>query len=446
MKRHVLFVSLVGISLVFAVVIRLHQAANAQLEQSLAMLENLPKSELDRFRSDAKDFYQHNSKAGRDEQKRLRRLYNQIQNDPENERLTKTMDQYVEWVNSFSDLAIVRDSQTRPLIDRVEIIQKAVQSERNNRDIEMPVTFDRLKASLPPELRSIDLTPLFNAFDVWLTKKYDETKSDLKPTLNEEQLKSLPDFEALFEAFYRDLFHRAGIETSPVIHLGLPEKMAMIQLMQNLSGPQRGGGGGGPRPGSGGPRPGGGSGSFPFEVGGLRGEFLRTIDEAIDRKEANPFLDSLDVSEKQVLERNDRSAPRMEVLQGLLTLAVLERYPKAATAADAWRFFQATSREDQDWIRLLGNYLSMMSPTRREEFLKLEPRYTTRLQGELRGNVMPFFGLLLRSNRERPAPPNLVPTTPMSPRDGLMPTPGPTRPQRPGSGQENGRVPRQTVE
>jgi len=428
MIRRVLFMILLGVSLVLAGVNHFHQAANAKLEQSLAMLESMPKAEFDRFHSDAKEFYQSNSKAARDEQKRLRRLYNQIQNDPENERLAKTLNQYVEWINSINDLAIIRDIQTRPINERVEIIQKAVQEERSINP-ESPVTTVRLKASLPSELQSVALSSLFDAFDTWLTKRYDEIKSAPKPTMNEEQIKKLPEFLSEFETFYRGLYHSTGIEASPTNNLGIPEKMAMIQLIQNLSVPPRVGVGGSSRFG-GGSRPGGGGGPFPFESGGLRGEFLGTIVDAIDSKNPNPFLDSLDRNARQVLERNDRLTPRTDVLQVLLALAVLERYPKTV---DSWRSFQANTREEQDWIKLLGNYLSMMTPTRREEFLKLDSRYTTsRLQFEIRSNVSPFFGLIFaRSNRDRPNQPSMGPPSPMPPRSFFPPDPNSDTPPRP---------------
>jgi len=419
MKCRVLLAVLVGISLVLAVTIHFHQAANAKLEQSLAILESLPKVDLDRFRSDAKEFYQHTTKPARDERKRLRRLYNQIQNDPESERLTKTMNQYVDWVISYDDPSLIRGSQTRPINERVEIIQKAVLEERSNTISESPVTIERLKASLPPELQLVVLSPLFNAFDAWLTKRFDETKSALKPILNEQQIKNLPEFLSEFEEFYRDLFHRAGIETSSATKTGIPEKLAMIPLIQNLGSPPRMGGGGFLRPGGGGPRPGGGGGPFPFEGGGLRGDFLKTIDDAIESKDSNPFLDSLAPSEKQALENLENIgrpvAPRMEALQGLLALAVLERYPMAA---DSWRFFLANSREEQDSIKLLGNYLFMMKPMRREEFLKMDSRYMIlRLQSELQGNVSPFFWLIIvRSNRDRSGTPGMGgPPSPMPP-------------------------------
>ena len=420
MKRRVLLMVLIGISLVLAVMIRFHQAANVKLEQSLAMakFDRLSKVELVRFQSDLEEFYQSYSKVARDEQKRLRRLYNQIQNDPENERLTKTMEQYVDWVNRFSDPPRMREIQTLPINERVVAVHNSVMEMRRGNVSEQPFTLEFLKETirdnLPPELRSMALLPLFNAFDDWLTKKYDDVKSvAMKSTLNEQQINYLPEFEKEFEKFYRDLFLRAGIETSPTNNPGIPEKLAMIQLFQNLNGPPRGGGvgvGGFPRF-VGGPRPGGGGGPFPFEGSGLRGEFLRTIDEALDRKVSNDFLDRLDPDTRRVLGKMDRPPARMEALQGLLALAVLERYPKAD---DLWRsFFQVNSREEQDWIKLLGNYLSMMTPTRREEFLKPDSRYTMpRLQRELMGNARTFFSLL-STNRDRPF--GIGPPLPMPP-------------------------------
>ena len=430
---------MVGISLVLATMIRYQQAINAKLEQSPDMkrLESLSKTELARFQSDAKEFY-HNSQAARNERTRLSHLYRKIQNDPERQRLEDTLEQYVDWVNNFSNPATMRDIQTRSINERVTAVHNSVMEMRRGNGPEQPLTLEFLKGTirdnLPQELQSIDPMPLIDAFDDWLTKKYIAVKFPL----NEDQLKCLPEFES----YYRDLFRRAGIETSPANNLGMPEKLAMIQLIQNFSElPRPGAGAGFLRPG-GGPRPGAGGipfsrfgGDFSPEGDGLRGEFLRVIDVAFDRKERNVFLDSLDQNANQALERldrasspdrMDRSATRMEVFQWLLALAVLERYPMVV---DSWRFFQANSRAEQDWIKLLGNYLSLMTPLRREEFLKLDSRYTTpRLQGELRGNVMSFFGLVLvRSNRERP-PASMG--TPPPPRDDLPPASGPNRPLR----------------
>jgi hypothetical protein len=431
MKRRVLLVVLIGISLVLAVMIRSYRPVNAKQEQSLTDLDRLSKSELDRFYSDAKDFYQYHSKVARNERKRLRSLYQQIQNDPESERLKKTLDQYVDWVSRFSDPATMRVIQTQPINARVDAVRNAVLEERHGNDSDQPVTLENLKTSfrrnLPSDLQSAALSPLLDAFDIWLTEKYDETKSGL----NEEQLVCLPEFET----FYSDLFRRAGIDPSPTNRLGIPEKLAMLHLIQNLSSPPRwGGGGASVRPGSG-VRPGGGafrySGDFPPEIGGLRGEFLRTIDEAMESKEPNSFLGSLTLNARLVLENFNRPA-RMETLQGLLALAVLERYP--SMSVDLRRLFMTNPRTDQDEIKLLGSYLSIMSRTRREEFLKLDSRYTTsRLQGELRSNVIPFFGLF-----RRPAPPNMG-SLPIPPRDNLSQNPdGPNRPQRLGSGQGGG--------
>jgi hypothetical protein len=451
MKRRVLLAVLVGISLVLAVMIRSHRSVNAKQEQSLADLDRLSKAERDRFHSDAKDFYQHHSKAARNERKRLRSLYQQIQNDPENERLKKTLDQYVDWVSRFSDPATMRVIQTQPINARVDAVHNAVLEERQGNDSDQSFTLENLKASirenLPPELQLVALSPLSDAFDIWLTEKYDEAKS----SLNEEQLSGLPEFET----FYRDLFRRAGIETFPINRLGIPEKLALLQLIQNLNNPPRWGGGASFRSG-GGVRSGGGGGGasrfggdFFLEGGGLRGEFLRSIDQAMESKEPNSFLDSLHTDANEALEKLNRLA-RMEALQGLLALAVLERYPTMSVDAlqffqmmtvDSLRFFLTSPRAEQDrikllgsdqnWIKLLGSYLSIMLQTRREEFLKLDSRYTTsRFQGELLGNAVSFFGLF-----RRPVPPNMGPP-PMPPRDNLSPPPGgPNRPPRPGNGQ-----------
>ena len=421
MKRRVLLFVLVAISLILAVVIlRSRRSVDMRWEQSLARLENLPKAERDRFHSNAMDFYQYNSRAARDERKRLRTLYHQIQNSPESDRLTATMKQYVDWVSRSGDPATMRELQSKSMIARVEDIHKIVQDERQSGS-EMPDSLERLKESLRenlvPELQSVALQPLADAFDAWLTQKYAEAKAGL----TEEQQKHLPKFEK----FYRDLFRQAGMETASANSLAIPEKLVMLQLIQNLSLRSGGNGGFPPRMG-GGMRPGGGGfprfgGGPPFGGGGFRNDFLEKINDALTQQEPNP-LDSLDESARQTLTRMDR-LPRLEAMQRLLTLAVLERSP----AIDTGLFFQAVSRMDQQkWSEILGVYLSMMDAAKREDYLKQDSRFTlNRLQDELRFNALAWFSLFRTRPPENRPPENRLP--------GMGPPPPPPRDVLPNS-------------
>ena len=403
MKSRILLAILVGISLVLAVIIYAHQADHAKLEQSLIELENLPKTERDRFHSNTVEFYQHLSSAAHKERKRLRSLFYQIRNDPESENLTKTMEQYVDWVSRFSDPATMREIQSKSVDARVEAVHLAVlEEQRQINTMEPPITMERLKEtireSLPPELQTVDLKSLSDAFDNWLTQKYDDAKvslaEDTKAVLTEEQLKN---HLSVLEAFYRNLFRQAGMETSSSSEtLGIYEKLTMLQLIQNLS-PRQGSGGG-----AGFPRFGGGSrmggfairsgGGPPFWGGGLWDDLLDQL--------VQDLLEKIDGSARQTLDGMNRPV-RTDTLQRMLALALLEQYP----IIDPGRFFQAYFRtEQQEWIKILGVYLSLMSSQRREEFLKQDSRSTlNRLQGELWFNTSVYFGLF------RPRMPDIRP-------------------------------------
>ena len=426
MKSGAILAALVGISLVLAAMIHTQQAVNGRLEQSLADIGNLPKAERDRFYSNAAEFYQHSSKAARKERERLRDLYHRIHNAPESERLTKTLEQYVDWVNRFSDPATMRVIQSKSIDARVEDIHQAIRLERIN-NAEPPITMERLKEnlreSLSPELLTIVLPPISKSFDDWLTQKYGEAKTGL----SEDQLHQLP----ILEKFYRDLFRHAGMEPSSAETPEIPEKLTMLQLIQNLS-PRQGGGGSVPARFPGGPRMGGGGyfyvrpGGAPlfFGGGGLRDDFFEQFESIL--------LDQLDASSQQSLTRLNR-LQRTETLQRILALAVLEQHP----TIDAGRFLQASSRtEQQEWIKILGVYLAMMEPPRREEFLTQDSRSTlNRLQGDLLSHAMAYFGLF----RIRPPdnrPPGMGP--PPSPRGNPPPDIGPDRP-RPENGQDRER-------
>ncbi len=421
MKRRILLAILVCISLVLAVMIHLNGTVGQRRERFLALLETMPKTERERFNSNAMDFHQRGSKTAREERKRLRTLYYQIQNDPECDHLNKTMEQYVDWVNRVSDPAKMREIQSLAIDDRVEAVFKEVEAERQTANAEL-LSSERMRddyrEALPASLRDVSPAPIYEAFDEWLTQKYEEVKA--KAGLNDDQWKQIP----LLEKFYRDMVRRLGIETSGDAGLNLPEKMAMIQLVRNLSGTTQrsgSGGGGGFNRGFGGWRQ--------FWAGGLREEFLGQTEEALRRHESN-FPVKFDETARQTLESMNREE-RIESLQQLLALAVLERYP-TMDQVDPVRFFQTLFRTDKERIEILGAYLSMMSTTKRGEFLKLDSRFAAnRLQGELAFHAI-AFPALLRTNRERPfgmgGPPG-------PPREGAPPPDaGPNGPPGPGQG------------
>ncbi|MCL2622582.1 MAG: hypothetical protein FWD31_02855 [Planctomycetaceae bacterium] len=419
MKSRIFLAVQVGISLALAAILYAQQAVNTKLEKSLAEIENQPKTERDRFHSNAVEFYRHSSMAAHEERKRLRTLFYQIRNDPESDRLEKIMVQYVDWVSRSNDPAWMRENQSKSIDDRVEAVYQAVQIERANIG-DPPITIERLKESirenLAPELRMITLPSLAVAFDDWLTQQYAEAKNGL--SWSEDQLQHLP----ILEKFYRDLFRHAGTEP---FDPGIPEKLAMLQLIQNLS--SRSGSGtapgfprlsGNPRMGGGFVRPGGG----PFGGGGLREDFVEQLE--------TDLLQLFDESVRETFNRMNPSA-RMESLQRMLALAVLEQYP----TIDPGRLMQEASRTDQqEWIEIIGVYLSLMSPPRREEFLKQDSRFMlNRLQGELWFNAMAYFGLFGSRQRE-PRPPDPRPSDgrPSEPRppDGRPPGMGPPPPPR----------------
>ena len=432
MNDRILLAILVGLSLVLAVIVSSRQAVNVKRKQTLTMLENLPKAERDRFHSNAVEFYQNNSRAAREERKRLRDLYYRIQNDPASEHLKKTLQQYVDWV-SRSNPATMRVFQSQSDEARVEAIHQAVLEEQRQFNTTEPlITIERLKdmirENLPTELQSLDFNLLSHVFDRWVSQKYDEAKS----TLPYEKLTQLSEIET----FYRNLFRHAGMEISSTETLEIPEKLTMLQFIQNLSPRQGGVGGGipsrligGARMGGGGyfyVRPGGGPPFGLFGSSGLRDDFFEQFESIL--------LDKIDPSSRQSLARMNRQL-RTETLQRILALAILEQHP----AIDTGRFFQASSRmEQQEWVDILGIYLSLMSLEKREEFLTQDSRSTlNRLQGELLSHSMAYFGLF----RIRPPdnrPPGMGP--PSSPRRDPSSEIVPTRP-RPGDGldRERGR-------
>lgn len=427
MKRRVLLAVLVGVSLILAATIRYHQAVSENLKKTQDVINDLPKAERNRFQSNTIEFYLYNSKA---ERKRLRALYYRISSDPESQRFTHTLEEYVDWINRFSDPAKMRELQSLSVGERADEIRKLVQNERQS-SLSEPVTLERLKEtireSLAPELRTVSPLPIFTAFDIWLTQQYDKVKTSLTPVQSAHVPK--------LEEFYCQLFRRTGMDSYSLETLSIPEKMAMIQLIQNLSFPLRGGGRGNdfnPFPYAGGPqRPSGppfAGGGPPIGATGFRDDFFRTFDESFDQLYLNN-LASLDNSTRQALAPG-RPA-RTVAMQSLLALAILERYPEVLEqypmSIDLWRFLQTTPPLEQEWIEILGAYLSMMTPTNREEFLKLDSTYTTNwLKRELWSNASSFYGLL-RTNRDR------FGTPPGPPRDSFPPDDGANRP-RPGNG------------
>ena len=404
MKSRVLLAVLVGISLVLAVINHARHSVNARLAQSLDMFDRLPKAERDRFLSNAMEFYQNHSKTARDERTRLRHLYHKIKNDPDSERLKETMEQYVDWVSRFSDPATMRMLQNWSIDARVEAIQKAIRDERQI-NAESPISTERLKDTLrdklDPKLWYVSSQTLTDAFDHWLTQKYAEAKSGL----NDEQKKLLNDLP-VFEQFYRNLFGHAGMEPSASDALEIPEKLALLQLLQNLNAsppPQMPGG------------------DFPQRGGIMRQfgarspwyEFLEKINDAMEYKETKEHNETMEYREAAwlvpfddsaglVLLQMDRPA-RLDALQRMLALAVLKSQPAIVPGR-----FSRPGRELP--MEILGVYLSMMTAKKREEYLKQDSRFTlNQLQGELWFNTMAYYSLF------RPRPSGMGPPMEMPP-------------------------------
>lgn len=377
MRNRVLLAVLIGVSLILAVVFRANGASDQKRRQSLAFFESMSKPERERFNSNAIDFYQHHSKTAKEERKRLRTLYNQIQNDPECERLTKIMEQYVDWINRVGNPSKMREIQGQSIEERVETIKTAIQEETQQNTVGENITGermrDRIREGLPSELRDFHFPEIFHEFDAWLTVKYAEEKSKLltEQKLTVEQLNRLPKFEKM----YADMFHSMNNGTSSEEGLGFPEKLAMVQFVRLLDNAPRNisGIGGGRR---------GGASSLV-----LREEFL----DSLENDKPN-LLEQIDDPDKRQLLAGMSRTNRTEVLQRLLALAILDQYPMLSTnvfrSPASERFSQSPLLDDQQTVEFLGDYLSVMTRARRDEILKMDPRFAGfRLHWELLGNA-----------------------------------------------------------
>ena len=398
MKRRILLVVLICFSLVLALMIQVRGSIDKKSQQTLAELDLLPKTERSLFNFNAIDYYKHTSKAAREERKRLRTLHHQLQNDPECEHLTKTMEQYVDWVKRIGDPAAMRTLQGLSLEERVEKIKQVVQGERQSGLAEQ-FTTERLReyirAGLPTELREFDFPAIYQEFDAWLAQKYSEEKAKLSP----QQLQNLPKFENLYE----DLFRSSRDDVTPSEtaeplatpgKLTIPGKLAMLQLVQNLGDEPRFGGGDFGRFGR--------TSTTSF----WRNTFFDQQKVAFDKGEPSLF-DRIESPELRQLLTKMSQPERNAALQRLLALAVLEQHPKFSVGTfsfgDPSRFNQELGLDNKQSIDLLGNYLSIMTEQRRDGFLQMDPRFAnTRLWAELWVNAMTLGDLTQPSFGGRP--------------------------------------------
>ena len=382
MRNCVILAVLIFVSILLGLSLRINGASDQKRKQSLSLLEEMPKSERDRFDSNAFDFYRHNSKSAREERKRLRTLHNQIQNDPECEHLTKTMGHYVEWVNRMDNPAKMREIQGQSIEERVETIKKSVQEEGTGGDL---VSADRLRErireNLSPELREFSFPALLREFDNWLTIKYAEEKAKL----SQDQLAYFPKIEKLYESMFRSVTNEIASSGTPAF----AEKLALIQLIQQLESS--------PRSGLGGP----GGGPWQRSVA-LRDEFLNSLEN-----DPLKLLEQIDAPEKRRLLAEMPRPVRLQSLQRLLALAILDQYPMLPIntmprSPNSGRSgsSQLIAFDDQQAVDILGTYLAAMPLQRRNEILKMDPRFSgMRLRWELLGNVAAINDLVFFYDR-----------------------------------------------
>ena len=385
MRNRAILAILIFASLLLGLSLRINGASDQKRKQSLSLLEKMPKSERDRFDSNAFDFYRHNSKPAREERKRLRTLYNQIQNDPECEHLTKTMGQYVEWVNRMDNPAKMREIQGRSIEERVETIKKSVQEESlegTGGDLDSADRLrERIRENLPLELRDFSFPALLREFDNWLTAKYAEEKAKL----SQDQLTYFPKIENLYESMFRSVTNETTSSGTPAF----AEKLALIQLIQQLENSPRSGLGG----------PGGG----PWQrSAALRDEFLNSLENDLQK-----LFDQIDAPEKQrILAEMPRPA-RQQSLQRLLAFAILDQYPMLpinmiprSPNSGRSSSSQLIAFDDQQAVDILGTYLAVMPLQRRNEILKMDPRFSgMRLRWELLGNAAAINDLVFFYDR-----------------------------------------------
>ena len=401
MKRRVLLAVLLCISFSLGIMIHVRDDVDKKMHEASASLESLPKEERNLFNSNAIDYYKHWSKSAREERKRLRTLHNQLQNDPECELLTKTMEQYVDWIKRIGNPAMMRMIQSRSIDDRVEEIRQAVQDERQDNSMEIfPIEQLReyIREGLPPELREFDFPAIYPEFDGWLTKKYDAEKARLseeQTKLSADRLAHLP----MFEKLYVDMFRPCRADATSGEQMSVPEKLAMLQLLRNLNNfnnPPRFWGGGGGGGGRGGDR---WLTAFSWlTILTLREEFFDEQKAAFAKGEPNLFNQLSDLEVRQKLLQMSPSS-RNDALQRFLTLAYLDHYPKFSFAIFGFGGPNRGGTSGQGFdemlsIDILGTYLSLVSATRCDEFLQMDPHYANiRLRGELRSNALVLIGL-----------------------------------------------------
>ena len=383
MRNRVILAVLIFVSFLLGLSLRVNGASDQKRKQSLSLLEEMSKSERERFDSNAFDFYRHNSKPAREERKRLRTLYNQIQNDPECEHLTKTMGHYVEWVNRMDNPAKMREIQGQSIEERVETIKKSVQEESLEGTGSDLVSADRLRErireNLPPELREFSFPALLREFDNWLTVKYAEEKAKL----SQDQLTYFPKIEKLYESMFRSVTNETASSGTPAF----AEKLALIQLIQQLENSPRGGLGG----------PGGG---LWQRSAALRDEFLNSLESDLPK-----LLEQVDTPEKQQLLAEMPRPARQQCLQRFLALAILDQYPmlplNMPRSPNSNRSnSQLIAFDDQQAVDILGTYLAVMPLQRRNEILKTDPRFSGMiLRWELLGNVAAINDLVFFYDR-----------------------------------------------
>ncbi|MDR1492582.1 MAG: hypothetical protein LBT05_07665 [Planctomycetaceae bacterium] len=368
MKQHILLVILICFSLGLAGVLWYSSDVGTRRKKAADELEQWQRKNPNRyvaFKANAANFYRRSSKTASEERRRLRTLHYQLQNDPDREHLTQTMERYVEWVQNIGNPTTMRELQEKPLAERVAAIQEMIRQENQNDSVNERSMIDvaSLQKMLPPELQDADVARLCRRFDEWLATKYNEAIAKL----SEEQRSYLP----LFRAFYRDLFElqeENGLtlnvqkkETPPDII----EKMALISLLYRFS-------------------------NEPGIMDFLGTWMMRFCEEEQD-KLLNPEQNILEENVCRFLARSGRN--RQGQLQYLLLIGIIRYYTEHYTKIPPNHAETLLLRGNpQKLIQLYGAYLASLHPQRRDEILRATPEFAVnRIRGDLLSGTFFFM-------------------------------------------------------
>ncbi|MCL2347601.1 MAG: hypothetical protein FWC50_04990 [Planctomycetaceae bacterium] len=393
MKRRILLAVLVGISLILGVMLRIRSDVNQRKAEEIRRLLKMKeenRSEFDAFDANRRAFYQYASPTANEERIRMRNLHDQLQNAPDRKQLTDTMERYVAWLKTIEAPTQMRELQTYSDEKRIDLIEEMLKKQKTQQGEEETIFSEglreRIKAELPEELRNVDPSPLYHAFDSWITERYNKFRESLKPEQQQMASRWLELFSQVFAAApYTEVPNAEGTTPNP----GMLEKIALLSFERKLGASVS------EMPGRPDPM---GPGGRMQTVSPFMFPFLMEVEQALDEKKTT-FLDDFTDENVKTFLKNATRQIKYETLAKLLALGILAHYPKAnLIRLDPYSIDRQWRRDRSN--QLTANYadfLSILNEEQRNRILSLPPDVGVRvLSQEFFGGVTFARDLFMR--------------------------------------------------